>query len=213
MKKNNLKEKIILFIKESLDTILFVIVMLIAIKFFIGEIRWIPSGSMHPTLLEGDRVFVERYSRFYRQPKRGDILIFYPPMVNLKTRPDKVFARITGFLCKDMAFIKRVIGMPGDKIEIKKNADGSSVVLVNDKELNEKYIQSKYEYNDCTPNMYCGPFVVPDGSYFMMGDNRGNSQDSRYWGFLPQERIIGRAVFLMWPFNRTKAFKRPKYSF
>ena len=66
-------------IKETIDTVVFVVVMIIIIKFFIGEIRWIPSGSMRPTIIEGDRIFVERYSRFYSTPKRGDVMVFYPP--------------------------------------------------------------------------------------------------------------------------------------
>ncbi|MGN1125622.1 MAG: signal peptidase I, partial [Candidatus Gastranaerophilaceae bacterium] len=61
-------------------------------------------------------------------------------------------------------------------------------------------------YNDCSQEMYCGPMTVPDGEYFMMGDNRGNSRDSRYWGFLSKERLIGRAVVLIWPLNRIKKF-------
>ena len=192
------------FIVDIIETIAFVIVAVIIIRFFIGEIRWIPSGSMHPTLLEGDRIFVERFSRFYDSPKRGDIMIFYPPFVELDNSFSGVFRRLSGFFCKDIAYIKRVVGMPGDKIEIKELNDGSSVVLINDKPFDEPYIQSKFDYIKCSEKMYCGPFTVPAGQYFMMGDNRGNSQDSRFWGFLPQDRFIGKAVFLFWPPTRMK---------
>lgn len=204
--KNLLKKKLKATIKETVETVVFVVVMVIIIKFFLGEIRWIPSSSMHPTLLEGDRIFVERVSRFYETPKRGDIMVFYPPMVHLEATPLKIFERLTGFFCNDIAFIKRIVGMPGDKIEIKKLKDGAFEVLVNDKPLDEPYIKSKYDYNDCTAAMHCGPMIVPEGEYFMMGDNRGNSQDSRYWGFLPQERFIGKAVTIIWPFRRVKVF-------
>ncbi len=206
MKKDKVTKKIKPILQETIETIVFVVVMVIIIKFFLGEIRWIPSSSMHPTLLEGDRIFVERTSRFYREPQRGDIMVFYPPMVKLETTPLKVFERLTGFFCTDTAFIKRIVGLPGDKVEIKKLKDGAFEVLINDKPLKEDYIQSKYDYNDCSQEMYCGPMTVPDGEYFMMGDNRGNSQDSRYWGFLSKERLIGRAVVLIWPLNRIKKF-------
>jgi len=191
-------------IKETVETIVFVVVMVIIIRFFVGEIRWIPSGSMHPTLLEGDRIFVERYSRFYSTPKRGDIMVFYPPFVKLKNTPWQLFSRLTGFFCKDIAYIKRVIGMPGDKFEIKTFKDGKSIVFINDKPLEEKYIQSPYDYTPCTETMICGPIIIPDKYYMMMGDNRGNSQDGRYWGLLPEDRFIGRATFVFWPFNRAK---------
>ncbi|MBR1680305.1 signal peptidase I [bacterium] len=200
-----LKEKIKAFTKETVETAVFVVVMVIIIKFFIGEIRWIPSGSMRPTLVEKDRIVVERVSRFYREPQRGDVLVFYPPMVKLESSPIKVFKRLTGFFCNDIAFIKRIVGMPGDKLEIKKTKDdGAFTVYINDKPLDEPYIKSKYDYNDCTLVMHCGPMIIPENNYFMMGDNRGNSQDSRYWGFLPKERIIGRAITIVWPFKRIK---------
>ncbi len=192
------------FLVDTIETIAFVIVAVIIIRFFVGEIRWIPSGSMHPTLLEGDRIFVERFTRFYDTPERGDIMIFYPPFVELDNSFGGVFRRLSGFFCKDIAYIKRVIGTPGDKIEIKEAPDGAHVVYLNDKPLDEPYIKSKYDYIKCNEKMYCGPFVVPEGQYFMMGDNRGNSQDSRFWGFLPQDRFIGKAVFLFWPPSRMK---------
>lgn len=193
------------FWKECIETAFFVIVAVIIIRFFIGEIRWIPSGSMEPTLQVKDRIFVERMTRFYSTPERGDVMIFYPPFVELDNSFAGVFKRLSGFFCQDIAYIKRVIGMPGDKLEIKKLEDGSHVVLVNDKALDEPYIKSKFDYIDCNDNMVCGPMIIPQGNYFMLGDNRGNSQDSRFWGYLPEDRFIGKAIFLFWPFNRVKS--------
>ena len=129
-------------------------------------------------------------------------MIFYPPSVQLKATPLDVFKRLTGFFCKDVAYIKRVIGLPGEKFEIRHGSDGKTFVYINDKRLDEDYIMSEYEYHKCTKDMYCGPFIIPEDEYFMMGDNRGNSHDSRFWGTLPKERIIGRAVFKFWPINR-----------
>ena len=205
------KKKFIAGLKETVETVVFVVVMVIIIRFFIGEIRWIPSASMHPTLIEGDRIFVERFSRFYRAPERGDIIVFYPPSEDIKTDILSIFSRLTGFFCKDIAYIKRVIGVPGDKLEIKEHVNGDYEVYINDKPLNEPYIMGADDYIPCSDGMFCGPMTVPEGQYFMMGDNRGNSQDSRFWGFLPKERVIGRAVFLFWPVTRLKIFERPEY--
>ncbi len=199
-------------LKEAVETIVFVVVALIIIRFFIGEVRWIPSASMHPTLVEGDRVIVENVSRFYSSPKRGDIMIFYPPEVDLKYDPLSLFRRYTGFFCKDVAFIKRVIGLPGDKIQVVHNPDGSSDVLINDKVLDEPYIQDRFEYTQCKDTMFCGPLVLGEDEYFMMGDNRGNSTDSRYWGVLKKDRFIGRAKVLFWPFTHFKYFDVRKYN-
>ena len=202
MQIEELKIKIKAGIKEAVETAVFVIIMVILIRFFIGEIRWIPSGSMKPTLIEGDRIFVERVSRFFATPKRGDVMVFYPPFEPLAQKPLAVFERLTGFFCKDIAYIKRVIGLPGDKILIKPDFDGKYAVYINGKRLDEKYILDDYDYIPCSEKMYCGPFTVPKNNYFMLGDNRGNSQDSRFWGFLPKDRFVGRAVFLFWPFTR-----------
>ncbi|MGN0031901.1 MAG: signal peptidase I [Candidatus Gastranaerophilaceae bacterium] len=205
---------------EVIETIIFVVVMVIVIRFFIFEIRWIPSGSMKPTLKEGDRIVVERYSRFFTSPKRGDIMVFYPPSTQLSRKPLPLLKRLTGIKCKDDAYIKRVIGLPGDKIEIKTEASGASYVYINDKKYEEDYIKSIYDFTPC-PNyelsldmifdihqVKCGPFYLDENSYFMMGDNRGDSQDSRYWGTLKRDRFIGRAVAVFWPIKRVKTLKR-----
>lgn len=194
---------------DIIETILFVLVMVIIIRFFVCEIRWIPSGSMNPTLIEGDRILVERYSRFFAAPKRGDVMVFYPPSTQLSRSPLPLVSRLTGILCKDVAYIKRVIGLPGDKVEIKFEDDGAAYVYINDKKMEEPYIKSVYDYTPCVQNeeanefmlmntsvAKCGPFVLPEDSYFMMGDNRGNSYDSRYWGILKRDRFVGRAVFV-----------------
>jgi len=205
------KEQLKANLKELVDTVVFVVIAVIIIRFFIAELRWIPSGSMRPTLLEGDRIVVEKLTkfpnviknhRFENDPKRGDIMIFYPPFVELKTDPWSIFSRLTGFFCKDIAYIKRVIGLPGEKFEVKKSSNDSYHVYINDKRLDEEYIMSEYDYHICKENMYCGPFIIPEDNYFMMGDNRGNSQDSRFWGTLPKDRFIGRAVFTFWPPRR-----------
>ncbi len=194
--------------KEIINTIVFVLICVIAIRYFIGELRWIPSGSMRPTIMEHDRVFVEKLEYPHRDIKRGDILVFYPPEENLSNSPWSIFTRLSGIMCKDIAFIKRVVGMPNDKFEIKYNEDKNEYrVYINDVALNEPYISSKEVWTPCSDRMFCGPFIIPKDNYFMMGDNRSNSQDSRFWGFLSKDRIIGRANFMFYPIHRINVLK------
>lgn len=150
------KEKFKANLKETIDTIVFVVVAVILIRFFIAELRWIPSGSMKPTLVEGDRIVVEKLTKFpnllknhsfENTPQRGDVMIFYPPFVKLKTTPWAVFSRLTGFFCKDIAYIKRVVGLPGEKLEIKQSDNGAYKVYINDKPLKEDYIMSEYDFH------------------------------------------------------------------
>jgi signal peptidase I len=203
----DLKSKIKPILKETVETIIFVVVAIVIIRFFLCEIRWIPSASMKPTLIEGDRVLVERLTRFFSSPSRGDVMIFYPPQEKLKNDLWSIFTRYTGFFCKDIAYIKRVIGLPREKIEIVQNKDGSTDVLINDKAIEEHYIKDKYEYPICTDQMYCGPITLGEDEYFMMGDNRGHSADSRYWGVLKKDRFIGKAKVLF----RAKIFPKENY--
>ncbi|MBO7672800.1 signal peptidase I [bacterium] len=200
------------FIYETFSTVVFVIVGVIIIRFFIVDVRWIPSGSMIPTIKEGDRVFVERFSRFYSTPQRGDIMVFYPPFTELEYTPVLVFKRLTGFFCKDVAFIKRVIGLPGEKFEIKKASDGTYSVYINNKPLEEPYIKSNLDYTPCERiEINCGPFTIPEHEYLMLGDNRDGSWDGRFWGTVDEDMFIGKAVFRFWPVTRIKPFVRPKY--
>ena len=209
--------------KEVVGTIVFVLVAVIIIRFFIGELRWIPTESMYPTIKKMDRVYVEKLQYPKRTIERGDILVFYPPEVELSNSIFAIFSRLTGIFCKDMAYIKRTIGLPGDKFEIKYLSDIDEYrVFINDAALNEPYVNSiynaGYEYppkgydgrwTPCShPDVkYCGPFVIPEHKFFMMGDNRGNSADSRFWGFLDEDRIIGRANFMFWPLSRVNLMR------
>ena len=206
---------------EIIETIVFVVVMVIIIRFFVGEIRWIPSESMVPTFVKNDRIVVERYSRFFTKPQRGDVMVFYPPSTKLSRKPLPLLRRLTGIKCNDVAYIKRVIGLPGDKLEIKFNEDNSAYVYINDKKIEEDYIQSIYEFSPCANEFLlniatgsvanCGPHIIPEDHYFMMGDNRGHSSDSRYWGTITSRQFVGRAVAIFWPFKRAQVIHRINY--
>lgn len=223
------QEKIKFFIKETVETVVIVLVLVVLIRAFIGEPRWIPSSSMEPTLQIKDNLIVEKVSRYFTKPHRGDILVFFPPQKDKKLDPSLWgrFTRSIGFFSSDEAYIKRVIGLPGDEIRVVPNVG----VYINDKLLKEPYIKEVFN-GECRPDMYCGPLIIPQHSYYMMGDNRNDSTDSRYWGFLPQktkvadyknigskywesmpeERIVGRACFRFWPITRIGPLQRPKYN-
>lgn len=199
--------------KELVEVVVFVLVFLVLIKSFFGELRLIPSESMLPGLQINDRLVIERMTRWVRPYQRGDVLVFYPPMTQLKNDPWSVLLRLTGFsglIYKkeeyiDVAYIKRLIGMPGDLVNVKPGYG----VFVNGKMLNEPYVNEIA--NSCTrvrPDPVCGPVKVPPHSYYMMGDNRNLSLDSRYWGFAAEDRVIGRAVFRIWPLNRVGALEK-----
>ena len=209
--KENLSKKS--FIHEFIETVVIVTVLVIVIRGFIGEPRWIPSASMRATLMEGDRVFIEKITTKYhfRDIKRGDILVFYPPFSKLEPGNWAKFTRFVGLFDKNEAYIKRVVAVGGDTYQISTDKKtGRSQVFINGKLLKEDYLYENKTI-DCTKNMYCGPAKVPNGYFLMLGDNRANSQDGRFWGLLPQERVIGRALFLFWPLNRIKLFTTPNY--
>lgn len=216
LESESLRRFFLYILRETAEVILMVTLLVILIKQGLGEFRLIPSESMLPTLQVGDRIAVEKISHWYRKPQRGDILVFYPPepQAILKHDPASLFLRLTGLSgivydkesILDRAFIKRVIGLPGDVIEVRPG-DG---VYINGSRLDEPYINEIA--NTCTFADYCGPIRVPEHTYYMMGDNRNRSADSRSWLFLPEERIIGRALFRFYPLdNRFGMLKGPSY--
>jgi signal peptidase I len=162
---------------EGAKTIVLSVLLALGIRTFVAEARWIPSGSMRPTLIENDRLIVDKVTYRFSQPQRGDVVVFAPTDV-LKEQ------KFTD------AFIKRVIGLPGETVQI-----SGGRVYINNQPLRETYIEEE-------PNYQWGPKVVPDGQYLVLGDNRNNSYDSHYWGFVPRDRIIGRAVVRFWPPQR-----------
>lgn len=202
------KEKIKGFIKETVETIVIVVVLVVIIRSLLGEPRWIPSSSMEPTLQIGDNLIVEKVTYRFEKPERGDIIVFYTPdsVHELDNSLWGKFTRMIGFFTKDEAYIKRIIGTPGDKIEVVPNKG----VYINGTFLDEPY-QKEVFSGICKPDMICGPYTVPQDSYFMMGDNRNNSTDSRYWGVLPKERIVGKAIFRFWPLTRIGVIKSAEY--
>jgi signal peptidase I len=166
-------------IRENTITVVIALILAFLIRVFIAEPRYIPSDSMFPTLLEGDRLVVEKVSYRFHSPVRKDIIVFSPP----------IQLQMQGYE-QNQAFIKRVIATSGQTVAVQ-----NGVVYVDNQPLVENYIAEYPTYN-------LEPVTVPEGTLFVMGDNRNNSNDSHIWGFLPKEDIIGRAVFRFWPLSR-----------
>lgn len=167
-------------VKEYGKSILSALILAIFIITFIVQAFFIPSGSMRPTLEIRDRILVNKLIYRFRDPKRQEIIVFrYPVQPKRK-------------------FIKRVIGVAGDKVEIVKGQ-----VFVNGKPLEEDYTLTKGYSN-------YGPVTVPEDNYFVLGDNRNNSEDSRFWGFVPRGNVIGQAFIIFWPFNRIQWLTQKK---
>jgi len=170
--------------KENLQIVAIALILAVVIRLFIAEPRFIPSDSMVPTLLIGDRLVIEKIGYRFHSPSLGDIVVFEPPQ----------YLQIYGYTA-DKAFIKRVIGTPGDTVQVKQGK-----VYLNNQPLTEPYIAE--------PPAYEMPSVkVPPDQLFVMGDNRNNSNDSHVWGFLPQDNVIGRAVFRFFPIDRVGLLK------
>ncbi|OUL18392.1 signal peptidase I [Nostoc sp. RF31YmG] len=195
------------WIAELGRTVILSIVLALGIRTFVAEARWIPSGSMEPTLhgtpnqWEADKIIVDKLKYKFSEPQRGDIVVFSP----------------TDELKKEQyqdAFIKRVIGLPGEKVELR-----NGKVYINNKPLPEdKYLstQQRTLIDVCTsgqqPPFLAKPQTIPANSYLVLGDNRNSSYDSRCWGVVPQQNIIGRAVLRFWPLNHVGGIdKSPLY--
>jgi signal peptidase I len=179
-------------VREYFESLVVAVILALFVRTWVFQAFKIPSGSMEQNLLIGDHLIVnkmelvpaanalERVVLPHRDVRRGDIVVFKSP-----EQPDR-------------DLIKRVIGLPGERIEMRRKH-----VYVDGQALNEPYVQfleppppdGAPEHPNDLRETY-GPVTVPAGQYFMMGDNRDDSEDSRYWGFLPQDYIKGRAMFI-----------------
>jgi signal peptidase I len=162
-------------ILDIVEVVLFSLVLSWCLRSTVVEARVVPTGSMLPTIQLQDRVVVDKLFCKFSDIKRGDIVVFDPPS-NIDS--------------KGQQWIKRVIGLPGETVEIK-----NGKVFINGRALVEPYELEK-------PTYQFGPTVVTLDSFFVLGDNRNDSLDSHYWGVLPVKNIVGRAIFRYWPFVR-----------
>jgi len=191
-------------VREYFESICVAVILALFVRTFVVQAFKIPTGSMENNLLIGDHLLVNKFvfapTLFPWESKllpidpirRGDILVFKYP-----EEPDR-------------DFIKRVIGLPGETLELR-----NKKVYVNGKALDETYVHFLYPASDHKPGdadftsfdvrENYGPVTVPPDHYFMMGDNRDNSQDSRYWGFMPRDYVKGKALFVYFSFGEEQA--------
>ncbi len=184
--------------REYFESIVVAVILALFIRTFVVQAFKIPTGSMEPNLLVGDHLLVnkfifsptaswlERTLLPVRPVERGDVLVFKFP-----EDPER-------------DFIKRIIGLPGETIEVR-----GTQVLINGTAIPQPFAHFLLPHDpaamaaDGDPREHYGPVTVPAGHYFAMGDNRDNSQDSRYWGFMPGHYVKGRALMIYWSFDHT----------
>jgi signal peptidase I len=194
--------------REYIEAILIALLLALLIRTFIVQAFKIPSGSMEKTLLIGDHILVSKFSYgthipneipfintklfddivlFSSVPERGDIIVFKFPKDETRD------------------FIKRVIALPGDLLEVRRQK-----VFINNRpyeDIRARHTESPSD-SPLVPRDDFGPILIPEGHVFVMGDNRENSQDSRYWGYLNVKKIRGKALIIYWSWDKIKSWVR-----
>jgi len=162
------------WIREVLETIVLTLLMFLIIHFAVQNYR-VDGQSMEPTLHDQELILVDKASYLFHPPERGDVIVFHYP------------------LDPHVDYVKRIVAVPGDIISVV-----GETVTVDGVRLNEPYINKDDPGNPFSPIRNS---IVPSNDYFVMGDNRGNSSDSRQWSFVPRQNIVGKAAIIYWPFG------------
>jgi signal peptidase I len=183
-------------LREWIEAAAVALVLALFIRAFIVQAFKIPTGSMRPTLLEGDLILVNKFIYGAKVPftewrlpqvhplQRGDVIVFIYPEDRKKD------------------YIKRLVAFPGETVEIR-----NGTIYINDKPLMEPVFNQKYYYNRGDLALEGSKIKVPEGNYFVLGDNSASSKDSRYWGFVPHKNILGKAMMIYWPIQRIRVVK------
>jgi len=192
-----IKDKVKSQAREWAESIIIAVILALVIRAFVVQAFKIPSGSMIPTFQVGDRIFVNKFlygARIpftdirlpaVRSPRRGDIIVFRSPEDGKKD------------------FVKRLVAMEGETVEIR----GGKIYIDNKVVEEPDSIKNVYYYNSGDYGSQSQVVKVPKDSYFALGDNSSSSRDSRYWGFVPKNNMIGKVIVIYWPINRMKAVK------
>lgn len=173
-------------LREYLEALVISLGLAVVIIAFIAQSFLVEGSSMEPSLHHAQRLLVEKISYRFSTPKRGEVVVFrYPSDQSRK-------------------FIKRIIGLPGDEVSIK-----NGFLYLNGVRLNENYINGPTYGTYSAPTF--GPVLVPEGHFFVLGDNRRNSDDSRYpdVGFVPKKNLVGKALFVYWPLTQIGSVRIP----
>ena len=173
-----------IFNRENVEVVVTAVILALIIRTFVVQAFKIPTGSMRPTLIEGDRILVNKFIYRFKSPERGDIIVFKYPE---DTKKD---------------FIKRLIAVGGETVHIIDGNIWVNGVLVDEPEkISQIYYYNKpdtpYGAEDMT-------IRVPEDNFFVLGDNSASSRDSRYWGFVPKKYLVGKAFLLYWPLTRIR---------
>jgi signal peptidase I len=170
-------EKRYRLVREVIETIVLTLLMFLVINLAVQNFD-VEGHSMEPNLHDQERLMVDKWTYLFHAPARGDVIVFVAP-------PEPA-----------LDYVKRIVGVPGDVITIR-----DTTVIVDGVTLNETYIKPSNQGNPFA-DKHIENMVVPPDNFFVLGDNRGNSSDSRYWGFLPRKNIIGRAALVYWPLGQ-----------
>ncbi len=180
-----MKQTTKLVIKEWVESIIIALILALIIRTFVIQAFKIPSGSMKPTLQEGDRILVNKFIYRFKEPQRGDVVVFIYPEDRKKD------------------FIKRLIAKGGETVEI-----SNGYIIVDGKVVDDpQEIRNIYYYNSGDFGEVGKKTEVPKGQYYFLGDNSSSSKDSRYWGFVEKKDILGKAILIYWPLNRIRLIK------
>ncbi len=184
-------------VREWAESILIALVLVVLLRTFFFQIYKIPTNSMLPTLSPGDKIFVSKLSYGakmpfglgrlpgLKEPQRGEVIVFIPP----EEVDEPWYSR--------KPFIKRVVGLPGESLRIERGN-----IYIDEEEVVKPEIASFYYYNQGEYASGTKEIEIPEGQYFLLGDNSISSQDSRFWGPVNGEHVIGRAIFIWWPPRR-----------
>ena len=176
-----MSKEVKVFLKETISVIIVAFVLAMILRNYVIEGREIPTPSMVQTVQVNDRIWVNRFIYRFKEPQRGDVVMFQPPATINSTTP----------------YLKRVIGLPGETVEMK-----NQKVYINGRALVEPYVTDPLNYT-------FGPVVVPANSLLVLGDNRNNSYDSHEWNaWLTEDRLMGKALAIYWPLNHFKLLPR-----
>lgn len=182
--KSPMNPRLRYILKEWIEPIALAVILALVIRTFFFQAFKIPTGSMRPTLIESDRVLVNKFLYRFKEPQRGDVIVFRYPVDGKKD------------------FIKRLAGLPGETLAIKQGK-----LFINGKVLEESFKMRKFYYynrEDWDYGSEDRAIKIPEDSYFTLGDNSAQSSDSRNWGFVPKKNLIGKAFMVYWPPKRIR---------